>query len=70
MHTIGVLVAEKQELQHQVHENKVLATRHQNSYQQCQSQLKDTKHNIQTLERESKTKSVEIDSLQKVCAPA
>ncbi|CAK8674520.1 unnamed protein product [Clavelina lepadiformis] len=63
MQTIGILVAEKQELQHQVHEARASADRDQHSRHQSQDQLQDAKLKLQTLERELALSSESIELL-------
>ena len=66
MQTIAILVAEKQELQHQVHESRSTATKDQHSRQKSQDELRDARCTIQTLEREVKAKMEAIDRLGNV----
>ena len=66
MHTISLLVAEKQELQHQLHEKSLIANQHQVAKQRSQDELKDIKLNFQSLQRDNKSKVNEIASLEKV----
>ncbi len=66
MHTIGVLVAEKQELQHQLHERRATAEQQSKLREQCQDELKSCRMKMQTVERDNKSKTGEIAALGKV----
>ena len=66
MQTISILVAEKQELQHQIHEVRTSLTQEQNSRQRFQDQLQDSKIKIQTLERDLKSNSDRLSHLNSV----
>ena len=63
MQTISILVAEKQELQHQIHEARSTLNLEQTSRQKYQDQLQDSKLRVQTLERELKSN---IDSVSEL----
>lgn len=69
MQTIGILVAEKQELQHKVHEAQSRATRDQHARQRCQDELQDLKVRSQMLERELASKVDLAESLTAVSVP-
>lgn len=66
MQTIGILVAEKQEMQHQVHEARTSATHDEHTRQLCEDQLHDAKVKVQALEREISAKSDLIEDLTNV----
>lgn len=66
MQTISILVAEKQELQHQIHESRSSMTQEHNSRQKFQDQLQDAKLNIQKLEREIQSSNDSVASLKAV----
>ncbi|XP_078489673.1 golgin subfamily A member 2-like isoform X2 [Ciona intestinalis] len=64
MQTIGILVAEKQELQHQVHEAQQSSTHHRNSHQRLSEQLQESKRKLQSNDLEMRTKDGAINLLQ------
>nr|CAB3250168.1 golgin subfamily A member 2-like [Phallusia mammillata] len=63
MQTIGILVAEKQEMQHQVHEARTSANHDEHTRQRCQDELQDAKVKIQALNREITQKSDLVEVL-------
>jgi len=66
MQTISILVAEKQELQHHVHEARSSMNQELTSRQKYQDQLQDSKLRVQTLERELKLNSDSASELNEV----